>query len=415
MNKIIRIFGVYLIISAILLSFVGCGNKGQNTNTMAKYTEDELYSIMVENLNTIPQVDCTIESVNEDMVNDELSVLDTLLVFNNSEKQLYYKSTSKDFDKLNEMTFCEIEEIWVIEDENNNVEYRKLKDLQNPDDVFTSAKLVSDNHAYNEYVKDVYKWQSVKMLFPSSLSEFKKYIDEELSICNEVYEKTIDIGLKDEECVFSAIIKAEINEGGANNLIEENIEIIFTEKGINNMQLYGAISNNGKIVVSNKIDCAVTYNFDTSKFATLNKNEFKDVELQNEYSVKKNLIINDKTELVRFFVFNANVISTVSAYLKDYKAVFSFYSDADCKNRISATEKFASYESTIYCKAMPEPEYALILFYGEHNSVMTTNKNYINLTDTDMFIYKVNGEEISGNVLEIEPNKTYYIETVYKN
>ena len=408
-----RVFAVCLIFGATVLSFAGCGNQDQNTLT--KNDEEKLYAKMVDTINAIPQVDCTVKSVIEEFYG-ELNTQEDLFVFDSGEKRLYYNSVSKNFNELNEIESGNTKEIWVFEDEENNIEYKKTSDLQNSDDFYTSAKLVSVNHAYNGYVKQAYK-QHLEFLFPSSYNDFLKSVDENILDYDKVYEKTINWELKDEERIFNVRYKVEKNNEGKNTVNEGVLEIIFSDKAIKSLKVYYSVSNNGEIVDFLKFDFVVDYNFDASKFATLSKSEFEGVELQKDYVVKKNLIINSKTKFnyFNYFNFNTNVVSTLSARLQDYRAVFSFYSDADCKNRISDTDKFTSYESTIYCQAVPESGYALILFYGDDNSLMTTNENNIELTDTDRFIYKINGKQISGNMLEIEPNEVYCIETVYIN
>ncbi len=410
MNKFLQVLSIVCIVSVAVLSFVGCGNK-QKT-----YSEEEYQNLLMNAVSCIPEENYTMTSENEFF--DQLieTNYNEVQVYNTKENKLYSKNDYTRKSKIDNSIINECDELWLLENNGIFVEYTKLaSNASGTDEIDYSAIQVSDDHIrlYNGDIWD-------ENVFESN-NGFEKF--KEIILSNVMYKMPSNVEPKieskfstnDKLHKFVLTLTANYNDYyNKETKVDFEFNISFNDERWLDAEQKSQITVENEVVSRDNHVSKLEYSFDETQFASFPQNEFENVEIIDDYTVENKLIINDKIVMKGNNNFDANLLYELNKkFIVEYVGVnFEYYYDKEYTLKVGSTDKVKSYKQNIYIKATPQEGYALVIIYGDNNSILCTNTGAVALNTAD-YQYTYNGEVIDGDVFNVEGNQTYYIEATY--
>lgn len=404
MNKLLQIFGVIALTLVIAFGFVGCGT-----------SDEDYYAKLLTAVNNVPQEDYTIISTTETYLSGNKNISKIIQVYNAKDNKYYSKDSYSHLNESGDVLSNDTDETWVLQNGSVFGEYKKKVTTtgENSMEEYT-AKAVSEDHAksYLNSGADVTMLDSTE--FPATYEEFEDYIiNELLGNVPEGVKPKFESKFSTKKKVHALSLEISTNAEAQGQIASTKVELIinFTDTEIRGVELNMEMTIDKEVVQSIYINGDIDYSCDASLLKEFSQTEFANTEIETNYSIWNDYVINNKATLVGYSIFNDDLLYQLNRnFAGAYTGVnFEYYYDKEYTLQVGSTDKVKSYEQNIYIKATPQEGYALVIIYGDNNSILCTNTGAVALNTAD-YQYTYNGEVIDGDVFNVEGNQTYYIE-----
>ncbi len=407
MNKLLQIFGVIALTLVIAFGFVGCGT-----------SDEDYYAKLLTAVNNVPQEDYTIISTTETYLSGNKNISKIIQVYNAKDNKYYSKDSYSHLNESGDVLSNDTDETWVLQNGSVFGEYKKKATTtgENSMEEYT-AKAVSEDHAksYLNSGADVTMLDSTE--FPATYEEFEDYIiNELLGNVPEGVKPKFESKFSTKKKVHALSLEISTNAEAQGQIASTKVELIinFTDTEIRGVELNMEMTIDKEVVQSIYINGDIDYSCDASLLKEFPQTEFANTEIETNYSIWNDYVINNKATLVGYSIFNDDLLYQLNRnFAGAYTGVnFEYYYDKEYTLQVGSTDKVKSYEQNIYIKATPQEGYALVIIYGDNNSILCTNTGAVAL-NTAGYQYTYNGEVIDVDVFSVEENQTYYIEATY--